>query len=150
MRSSGRKSISIALAAVAALALTLGCKDSNAVSAPVTSPMADANVAGTWSGVFQSDSNACANSQLTATFQQSGSQVTGTIRGTSCGSSGAFKGMVSGNTLTGSIEMLGCSGGAVSATLSGSSLSLTVGDLTRPIVSGNEVVMYGGAADLQR
>jgi hypothetical protein len=58
--------------------------------------------------------------------------------------------MVSGNTLTGSIEMLGCSGGAVSATINGSSLSLTVGDLTRPIVSGNQVVMYGGAASLQR
>jgi hypothetical protein len=25
-----------------------------------------------------------------------------------------------------------------------------VGDLTRPIVSGNQVVMYGGAASLQR
>ena len=152
MRSSGRKSISlsIALAAVAALALTLACKDSNTMSAPDSSPMAQANVAGTWSGMFQSDSSACASSQLTATFQQSGSQVTGTISGTSCGSSGAFKGMVSGNTLTGSIEMLGCSGGAVSATINGSSLSLTVGDLTRPIVSGNQVVMYGGAASLQR
>ena len=54
MRSSGRKSIPIALAAVAALALTLACKDSNAVSAPVSSPMAQANVAGTWSRLFQS------------------------------------------------------------------------------------------------
>ena len=150
MRSSGRKSIWPALAAVGALALTLACKDSsNMMTAPVASPAA-ANVAGTWTGTFHSDSNVCASSQLTATFQQNGSQVTGTISGTSCGSSGVFRGMVSGNELTGNIEMLGCSGGAVSATVSGSSLSLSVGDLTRPIVSGTEVVMYGGAASLQR
>ena len=149
MRSSGRKSFSLAFAAIAALALTLACNDSNAVSAP-SSPMPAAVVAGTWTGMFQSDSNMCASSQVTATFQQSGSQVTGTISGTSCGSSGVFKGMVSGNTLTGNIEMMGCSGGAVSATINGSSLSMTVGDLTRPIVSGTQVVMYGGAASLQR
>jgi hypothetical protein len=150
MRSSGRKSIWPALAAVGALALTLACKDSsNMVTAPEVSPAA-AIVAGTWTGTFHSDSNACASSPLTAMFQQNGSQVTGTISGTSCGSSGVFKGNVSGNQLTGNIEMLGCSGGAVSATVSGSSLSLSVGDLTRPIVSGTEVVMYGGAASLQR
>ena len=150
MRSSGRKSISIALAGVAALALTLACKDSNAVSAPVSSPMAEANVAGTWTGTFRSDSTACASAPVTATFQQSGSQVTGTFSGASCGGSGSFRGTVSGNTLTGSIEMLGCSGGGVSATINGSSLSLSMGDLTRPIVSGTQVVMYGGTASLQR
>jgi len=151
MRTSGRKSfsISVALAAVAALGLTLACNDSNAVTAPVSSPMA-ANVAGTWTGMFRSDSSACASAPVTATFQQSGSQVTGTLSGPSCGGSGAFKGMVSGNTLTGSIEMLGCAGGGVSATINGSDLSLTVGDLTRPIVSGTQVVMYGGTASLQR
>ena len=87
---------------------------------------------------------------MTATFTQNGSQVTGTLSGTTCGSSGGFKGTVSGNQLNGSIEMLGCSGGAVSATVSGSGLSLTVGDLTRPISSGQEVVMHGGAASLSR
>jgi hypothetical protein len=38
----------------------------------------------------------------------------------------------------------------VFATVSGSGLTLSIGDLTRPIVSGHEVVMYGGAASLQR
>ena len=149
MRFSGRKSMWFAVAAVAALAVTLACKDSNAVTAPLSSPMG-ASVAGTWTGTFQSDSSGCASSQLTATFTQTGSQVTGTLSGTSCGSSGAFKGTMSGNQLNGNIEMLGCSGGAVSATVSGTGLSLTVGDLTRPIVSGQQVVMYGGAASLQR
>ena len=150
MRTSARKTLGTGLVAVGVLILVVACKDSsNMMTAPVAAP-AVANVAGTWTGTFHSDSNACASSQLTATFQQSGAQVTGTLSGTSCGSSGVFKGMVSGNQLTGSIEMLGCSGGAVSATISGSGLSLSVGDLTRPIVSGTEVVMYGGAASLQR
>ena len=150
MRIPARKAFGTGLVAVGILTLVLACKDSsNMMTAPVASP-AVANVAGTWTGTFHSDSNACASSQLTATFQQSGAQVTGTLSGTSCGSSGVFRGMVSGNELTGNIEMLGCSGGAVSATISGSGLSLSVGDLTRPIVSGTEVVMYGGAASLQR
>ena len=93
--------------------LTLACKELEHGHALPKSRHAAANVAGTWTGTFQSDSSACASSQITATFQQSGAQVTGTLSGTSCGSSGAFKGTVSGNQLTGSIEMLGCSGGAV-------------------------------------
>jgi hypothetical protein len=149
MRTLARKTLGTGLVAVGVLTLTLACKESsNMVTAAEVAPAA--NVAGTWVGTFQSDSSVCASSQITATFQQSGAQVTGTLSGTSCGSSGAFKGTVSGNQLTGSIEMLGCSGGAVNATVSGSGLTLTVGDLTRPIVSGNEVVMYGGAASLQR
>jgi hypothetical protein len=150
MRIPSRKTLGTGLVVVGVLTLALACKDSsNMVTAPQVAPAA-ASVAGTWTGTFNSDSNACASSQLTATFTQNGSQVSGTLTGTSCGSSGVFKGSVSGNQLTGNIEMLGCSGGAVSATVSGSGLSLTVGDLTRPIVSGQEVVMYGGAASLQR
>ena len=150
MRSPARKTLGAGFVAVGVLTLAFACKgSSNMVTAPEVSPDT-ANMAGTWTGTFQSDSSACASSQLTATFQQTGSQVTGTLSGTSCGSSGVFKGTVSGNHLTGSIEMLGCSGGAVSGTMEGTGLSLSVGDLTRPIVSGTEVVMYGGAANLQR
>ena len=150
MRIPARKTLGTGLVAVGVLTLALACKgSSNMVTAPGVSPAA-ANVAGTWTGMFHSDSDACASTQLTATFQQNGSQVTGTLSGTSCGTSGGFKGVMSGSQLTGSIEMLGCSGGAVSATVDGSGLSLSVGDLTRPIVSGQEVVMYGGAASLQR
>lgn len=151
MQFPGRRAMRSGFAAVGALTLlSFACKDSNAVTGSVSSPMAAANVAGTWSGTFHSDSSACASSQLTAKFVQNGSEVTGTLSGASCGTSGVFKGSVSGNELTGSIEMLGCSGGGVSATVSGSGLALTIGDLTRPIVSGQEVVMYGGAASLQR
>ncbi len=150
MRIPARKTLGTSLAAVGVLTLALACKgSSNMVSAPEVAPAA-ASVAGTWTGTFRSDSSACANSQITATFQQSGAQVSGTLSGTSCGSSGTFKGMVSGNQLTGNIEMLGCSGGAVNGTVSGSALSMSVADLTRPIVSGDQVVMYGGAATLQR
>jgi hypothetical protein len=150
MRIPARKTLTTGLVAVGVLTLTLACKgSSNMVSAPEVAPAA-ASVAGTWTGTFRSDSSACASSQITATFQQSGAQVTGTLSGTSCGTSGAFKGTMSGNQLTGNVEMLGCSGGAVAATVSGSGLSLTMADLTRPIVSGEQVVMYGGAAALQR
>ena len=151
MRFSERRVMRSGLVVVGALTLlSLACKDSNTVTDPMSSPMGAANVAGTWTGTFHSDSSACASSQLIAKFVQNGSQVTGTLSGTSCGSSGVFKGSVSGNQLTGTIEMLGCTGGGVSATVSGSGLDLTIGDLTRPIVSGQEVVMYGGAASLQR
>ncbi len=151
MRLSERRATRAGIAAVGALTLmSLACKDSNAVTAPVSSPMGAANVAGSWTGTFESDSSACASSQLTATFVQSGYEVTGTLSGTSCGTSGVFRGSVNGNELTGKIEMLGCSGGAVSATVSGAGLQLTMGDLTRPIVSGPEVVLYGGSASLRR
>jgi hypothetical protein len=151
MRFPGTKTIRSGLAAAGALTLLcLACKDSNAVTAPVSSPMAAANVSGTWTGTFTSDSDACGISQITATFQQSGSQVTGNISGTSCGPSGVIKGSVSGNQLTGRIEMMGCKGGGVSATVNGSALSLSVGDITQPFVTGERVVIYGGAANLQR
>jgi hypothetical protein len=151
MQFPGRTTMRTGFAAVGALTLLcLACKDSNAVTAPVSSPMAAANVSGTWTGTFTSDSDACGISQITATLQQSGSQVTGNISGTSCGPSGFIKGSVSGNQLTGSIEMLGCKGGGVSATVNGSALSLSVGDLTKPLVTGERVVMYGGSASLRR
>ncbi len=81
MRFSGMKTLWSGLAAVTALTLCLACKDSNAVTAPVSSPMAAVNVSGTWAGTFTSDSDACGASQITVKFQQSGSQVTGNISG---------------------------------------------------------------------
>ena len=129
MRFSGMKTLSSGLAAVTALTLCLACKDSNAVTAPVSSPMAAVNVSGTWAGTFTSDSDACGASQITVKFQQSGSQVTGNISGSSCVPSGYVSGTVSGNRLMGKVEMTGCKGGGVVATMSGSTLSLAVGDI---------------------
>ena len=59
-------------------------------------------------------------------------------------------GTISGNLLTGSVKMTGCVGGAVTATLNGSQLSLAVGDLTKPLITGEAPVMYGGAVSLHR
>ena len=150
MRFAGRRTMWSGFALAGAVTLSLACKDSNAVTAPVSSPMAAVNVAGTWTGRFHSDSNACASSQISVTLAQSGAAVTGTLSGGSCGTSGVLRGSVSGNRLTGNVEMLGCTGGGVSATLSGSGLILEIGDLTRPLVTGQQVVMYGGSASLQR
>ena len=119
------------------------------MTAPVASP-AVANVAGTWTGTFHSDSNACASSHAHGDVpaeRRPGHRhaVRHVLR-----QLGRLQGHGERQSADGNIEMLGCSGGAVSATISGSGLSLSVGDLTRPIVSGTEVVMYGGAASLQR
>ena len=90
MRTLARKTLGTGLVAVGVLTLTLACKESsNMVTAAEVAPAA--NVAGTWVGTFQSDSSVCASSQITATFQQSGAQVTGTLSGTSCGSSGSIR-----------------------------------------------------------
>lgn len=150
MRTDRRKAFLTGFVVAGALALAPACKDSsNMVTAPVTA--AGADVTGTWTGTFQSDAlMTCANAPATLTLQQSGNQVTGTFATSSCGPNGSFKGAVQGNQLTGSVEMLGCSGGAVNGSISASGMSITVGDLYRPIVTGNTVIAAGGAASLSR
>jgi hypothetical protein len=147
-----RKVMMAGLAAAGALAmLSAACKDSNSIAAPaLTSPSAAVNVAGTWTGSFQSYSTTCSGSVVSATFQQNGSDVTGMVVAASCGIRGTFRGAVSGNDLTGHVEMQGCTGGVVLGTASESGLSLTIGDFTRPVVSGDAIVVYGGAARLHR
>jgi hypothetical protein len=142
----------LAVAAAAAVALlSAACKDSNSITAPAaTSPSAAVNVAGTWTGSFESYSTTGATSSASATFQQNGSDVTGTLAADSCGIRGAFRGTVSGKQLTGRLGMRGCLGGAVSGTVSESGLSLTIGDFTKPVLTGDTILMYGGAASLHR
>ncbi len=149
MRAERRTAFLTGLAVVGGLALLVACKDSNMVTAPANSPTAAA-MAGTWTGTYSPDSASCTGTTMTATFQQTGSKVTGTFQTSACGPSGAFKGTVSGNTLTGSIEMMGCTGGAVSGTVSASGLTLEINDMYRPLVTGNAVVMTGGSASLTR
>lgn len=145
-RTVGRIGISALLVAFASLA----CRESNSVTGPAGGTAA-ASVAGAWSGTFQpGDPTGCGGSPAIATFQQSGATVTGTLATSECGVSGYFRGTMRGNELTGSINMAGCIGGAVSGTISGSQLFLSVGDLTKPLIAGEAPVMYGGAVSLHR
>lgn len=148
MTNRNRTRILTGLAIVGGLALAAACSDSNNVSAPAM--VAATRVAGAWTGTYRSDSTTCPSAPVTLTLVQTGADVTGTFRGSACGPNGIFTGRVEGSRLTGSIEMLGCSGGGVNGQVSASGLALQVGDLYRPIVSGSTVVMAGGSADLNR
>jgi hypothetical protein len=150
MRNGRRKALLAGFAAGFALILAPSCKDSNTVAGVTESPLTAASLAGAWTGTFQSDSGACASSSVSVTLQQTGADVTGTFKATPCGPNGAFRGRVEGNRVTGSINMLGCTGGGVAGERSASGLALQVGDLYRPLVTGNAVVIPGGTASLAR
>ena len=124
-------------------------KDSNTMTGPVSvAPMA--SVAGTWSGTYSSNDPACASTPMTVTLVQNGGNVTGAWVTSRCGPNGALKATISGDSLTGSIEVRGCSGGGVSGHLAGGVLSLAIGDFYRPLVMQDQVMMQGGAATLSR
>ncbi len=130
----------------------IGCQGSNTVTGPSGGAAAPAaNIAGNWSGTFQSDDlTGCGSSTATATFQQNGATVTGLVSTSSCGVTGYFKGTIDGNMLTGSVGMVGCVGGGASGTISGSEMSLSIGDLTKPLITGDRIIMYGGVVTLHR
>ena len=135
-------------AAVLAL-LPLGCNESNTVAGP--SAIAGADLAGTWSGTYQSTDRAqCAGAPATAMLEQNGSRVSGTFKANSCGIGGSLSGTVRGSVFTGKLSMLGCTGGAVSGTSTGRSLTLTVGEFYKPLVTGEQEVLPGGTVTLQR
>lgn len=138
-------SVGIALAALA-------CQNSNSMTGPPSGGAAPAaSIAGSWSGSFQpNDSMTCGGSSASATFQQDGSRVTGNLRTSDCGVSGYFKGTLTGDMLVGSVVMDGCVGGGVSGTVSGSAISLAIGDLTKPLITGETPVMTGGLVTLSR
>ena len=138
-----------AIATVFVLFGTAFCgKDSNTVTAPVAAPMA--NVAGTWSGTFASNDARCPAGPMTVTLTQNGSLVTGNFVTTSCGPHGFFKATLSGESMTGNIDMGGCTGGGVLGEVHGNALSIAVGDFYRPLVTENQVLMEGGQATLSR
>jgi hypothetical protein len=130
----------------------IGCQGSNTVTGSSGGAVAPAaNIAGTWSGSFRSDdSTGCGSSTATATFQQTGATVTGLVSTSSCGVTGYFKGTVQGNLVTGAVAMEGCVGGGASGTINGAELSLGIGDLTKPLITGDRVIMYGGVVSLHR
>ena len=136
-----------ALCALAAAAF--GCGDAKSVTGPSTTT-SSAMIAGGWSGTFTAYDSACGSSKASATFEQAGDRVTGILSTSSCGVSGAFTGTVQGNQLLGSIKMDGCTGGGVSGTIRAGEFTLVVGDLTKPLVTGDRVIMTGGAIKLSR
>jgi hypothetical protein len=138
-------------AAAALVLLTPACKDSsNSVAGPAAAPAPQMSVTGTWSGTFQPDSTACSSSSMTATLHQDGTSVTGTLTAPSCSVAGAFIGSLNGNQLTGRIHENGCLGGGVSGTVGPSGMVLEIGDMTKPLVTGDKVWLYGGNASLHR
>jgi len=141
----------VRLASTAAvLVFTFACgKDSNTMTGPAVMATSH-NLAGTWTGTYASDMATCPNTPMSITLSQDGTRVTGTFTTNSCGPHGFFNATISGDTLTGRIEMLGCTGGSVTGQINGNALSLAVGDFYRPLVTENEVLFQGGAVNLRR
>ncbi|MGE5413661.1 MAG: hypothetical protein ACM3NW_05755 [Syntrophomonadaceae bacterium] len=87
---------------------------------------------------------------MTITLAQNGATVTDNWTTSARGPHGLLKATVAGNQLTGSIDMGGCTGGGVLGHLNGNALTLSIGDFYRPLVTENQVLMEGGAANLSR
>ena len=152
MRSGARRRPLVLFALLVTIVLLpLGCQDSSTVTGPSTGAAAAASIDGTWSGTFLTyDPAGCGSSSATATFRQDGATVTGMVSTSSCGVTGTFKGTVQGNLVTGAIGMMGCTGGGASGTVSGTELVLTISDLTKPLVSGDKLIKYGGVVTFHR
>lgn len=152
MRSRARHLPLILFALLAATALlAFGCQGSATVTGPSGGAAAATSIAGTWSGTFQSDDTAgCGSSSAMATFQQDGATVTGNVSTSTCGVTGYFKGTVQGNMVYGAVAMDGCIGGGASGVINGSELTLSIADLTKPLVTGDKTIMYGGVVTFHR
>jgi hypothetical protein len=139
-------------AALAIAATALACSDSKMVTAPTTGTgsTSSASLAGAWSGSFSAYESKCGSSAASATFQQTGSTVTGILSTSGCGVGGAFVGTIEGNSLFGNIKMQGCIGGGVSGTVTESGIALAIGDMTKPLVTGDQILMAGGVVSLHR
>jgi hypothetical protein len=139
-----------AIATVLVLFGTAFCgKDSNTMTGP-SSAVPMASVAGTWSGNYTSNDRSCPATPMTVTLSQNGASVIGAWSTNACGPHGSFTATMAGNMLTGKIDMVGCTGGAVNGQVTGNALSISIGDFYRPLVTGGEVLMEGGRATLSR
>ena len=152
MRSPARNLTRFPTLLLAAALAALACQNSNSVTGPSNNLASPAgNVAGSWSGTFQSDDmQGCGGSTATATFQQVGATVSGNVVTSACGVGGLFQGTLQGNTLMGKIAMEGCVGGGVSGTINGSEISLSISELTKPLVTLDKPVLMGGVVILRR
>ena len=139
----------LALPIAASALIALGCSGSNDVTSPTMVTSAD--VSGTWNGQYKSNAPAvCASGTASATFVQSGDRVDGPFQALACGVDGTFHGRVSGNTLTGTVGMLGCTGGTVTGHLDNGALSLTITDFRKDLIAGDVEVLPGGQVTMQR
>jgi hypothetical protein len=130
--------------------LPLGCANSDSMTGP-SMGAAPASISGTWSGSYMSNDPAgCGSSSATAVFLQDGATVTGNVSTSTCGVAGIFKGSVQGSMVTGAVSMAGCLGGSASGTISGSELVLSIDDLTKPRITGDKTIMYGGIVTFHR
>jgi hypothetical protein len=98
-------------------------------AAPTPVPLG--NISGAWVGTYKTNDNIdCDANQVLAaqaTFQQNGSQVTGTLTANGpCGLGYTFGGTLQGNMLAGGIAAPGFGGGAAQGTLSGGNLTINV------------------------
>lgn len=134
------------LAAGLVIALAAGCDSSDTVTGS-SAALNTGNVAGTWTGTyFPDDSIDCASGPAQATFQQDGSNVTGSLSSTSdCGFpnvsfQGKMRGKILEGTITGDPRFAETS--IASGQLSGSNLYLGL---------SNTVYAYsGGSMNLHR
>ncbi|HEX7253563.1 MAG TPA: hypothetical protein VF376_11830, partial [Thermoanaerobaculia bacterium] len=115
-------------------ALHTACSDSHSPTAPaaVPTPAPPASeLSGTWVGTYKTnDFIDCDVNQVLAaqaTFQQNGSQVSGTLTANGpCGLGYTFSGTIQGNTLSGSISASGFGGGTAQGTLAAGNLTMNV------------------------
>ena len=149
MRLSTRNRVAIASIAAAA-SILLACGDSNDVAGP--GPVGvQADLSGNWSGQYNSNTpSLCSNAMATASWQQTGNQVRGAFKVAGCGIDGTFVGTVAGNRVTGSVGMLGCTGGGTNGQLENGQLSLTISDFRKELIAGDAEVLAGGTVVFRR
>jgi hypothetical protein len=137
------------LAAVVSI-LAAACNDSNDVAGP--GPVGvGADLSGNWSGQYDSNvPSLCTGGEASASLTQNGNGVRGVFKASGCGISGGLRGTVSGQTVTGSVEMIGCTGGAFNGRLENGTLTISIGDFRKELVTGDAEVFPGGQVRLQR
>ena len=152
MRAISRSSLFVLLASCAIGLAAAACNDSsNMVSGPAVAQPPAADLTGNWSGTFHSDSKGCSSAPINASLSQSGAAVSGHIVASGCGIDGHFVGTLQGNLLQGAVKMPGCNGGAVTGTLSGSTLNFQIGDMVKnPGTGPDGVAAAGGNVTMQR
>jgi hypothetical protein len=98
--------------------------------APILPPTA-LNIAGAWTGTYNSNDDIDCDTSLSlpaqASFQQNGSTVVGTLKATGpCGPDYRFQGTLLGNALSGGIDAAPIFYGSARGTLSGATLEITL------------------------
>ena len=155
MRLPAHRSVLIGVAVAVLAIAAFACSDSNNVTSPPMGSTNVANVSGDWTGTYSSDTpSLCAGSAASASFSQQGTRVMGAFSATGCGINGSFHGNVNGNMITGKVDVIGCTGGAVTGTITASGIQFQVGEFHKDDSQGSpngpRDVMAGGRVNLSR